>query len=112
MSWGLWRLQREQVNWRITDENKYEDTLDFESFCADDFAEEQPLHPQVWAGINWEADIPEDLHFQMKYPGGTLCSARKIMRVGIVIHQPRDNTSTLAHHLLLEMCDVILGNHV
>jgi len=34
------------------------------------------------------------------------------MRVGIVIHQPRDNTSTLVHHLLLEMCDVILGNHV
>ena len=35
--------------------------FDFESFCADDFAEEQPIHPGVWAGINWEADIPDDL---------------------------------------------------
>ena len=35
--------------------------FDFESFCADDFAEEQPIHPGEWAGINWEADIPDDL---------------------------------------------------
>ena len=35
--------------------------FDFESFCVDDFAEEQPIHPGVWAGINWEADIPDDL---------------------------------------------------
>jgi len=33
--------------------------FDFESFCANDFAEEQPVHPQVRTGINWEADIPE-----------------------------------------------------
>ena len=91
------------VNW----ESRKRTRFDFENFCANDFAEEQPIHPQVWAGINWAADIPEDLHFRMKYPGGTVCSARKIVRVGIVIHQPRDNTSTLVHHLLLEMCDVI-----
>ena len=70
------------------------------------------IDPQVWAGINWEADISEDLHFWMKYPGGTMCSARKIVRVGIVIHQPRDNTSTLAHLLLLEMCEVIMCDHM
>jgi len=51
------------VNWRITKENEHGDTFDFESFCADDFAEEQPIHPQVWAGVNWEADIPDNLHF-------------------------------------------------
>ena len=95
------------MNWRITEENEYGDTFDFESFCADEFAEEQPIHSQVWAGINWEADIPDNLHFWMKYLGGNVYSARKIVRVGLVIHQPRDNTSTLVHHLLLEMCDVI-----
>ena len=60
-----------------------------ESFCADDFAEAQPIHPQVWAGINWEAEISDDLHFRMKYPGRTVYSARKTMRVGLVIHQPK-----------------------
>ena len=77
------------------EENKYGHTIDFQSFCADYFAEEQPIHSQVWAGINWEADIPNDLHFRMKYLGGTVCLARKIVRVGLVIHQPRDDTSTL-----------------
>jgi len=43
------------------EENEYGDTFDFESFCADDFADEQPIHPKVWAGINWEAGIPDDL---------------------------------------------------
>ena len=43
------------------EENKYGDTFNFESFCADDFADEQPIHRKVWAGINWEAGIPDDL---------------------------------------------------
>ena len=43
------------------EENDYGDTFDFESFCADDFADEQPIHRKVWAGINWEAGIPDDL---------------------------------------------------
>ena len=41
------------------EENEYGDTFNFESFCADDFADEQPIHPKVWAGINWEAGIPD-----------------------------------------------------
>ena len=64
----------------------------------------------ISSSVGWyqlEADMLEDLHFRMKYPGGTVCSAWKIVRVGIVIHQPRDdNTSTLVHHLLLLICDV------
>jgi len=36
VSWGLWRLHREQENWKIMEENEYGDTFDFESFCADD----------------------------------------------------------------------------
>ena len=39
-------------------ENEYGDMF----VCADDFSEEQPIHPGVWACINWEADLPDDLH--------------------------------------------------
>jgi len=27
--------------------------FDFKSFCGNDFTEEKPIHPRVWAGINW-----------------------------------------------------------
>jgi len=46
---------RQQANHRFVEiqENEYRDMFDFESFCGNDFAEEKPIHPRAWAGINW-----------------------------------------------------------
>ena len=51
-------LAWQQANWRLSriveiHENEYRDMFDFESFCGNDFAEEKPIHPRAWAGINW-----------------------------------------------------------
>ena len=35
-------------------ENEYRGMFAFKSFCGNDFAEEKPIHPQLWAGISWK----------------------------------------------------------